>query len=541
MSFRINKFARDMETIGRFYDTRLSTNGIARALEMLDTSANELKRVDFAKLDREGQVDYILLKNEITSRRATYEQRMIGLIEDAAFLGFADPVLTLDQYRRTRAPMDQRGWAMTTWGIPKQIKEARKAVEERNKKAENKEASDEGEKKGDTHVEADQEGDVSSALEALPKWRLHRIAGHAKAAERTLDEWYKHYAPYNPGFDWWMKRPVEDAKKQLAEFDKWLREKMANVKDRNQAPPFGEVVGEQRLEELIGYEMIPYSADELIAIAEKEFAWCEQQQAKAATELGFDKWQDALAHVKDQHVDPGGQATLVSDYAEEAIRFCEKNKLLSVPSLVKETWRVKMVDEKTQKNMPYAAYSGLNVLVAYACANQDHDHKMSAMRGNNLHTTRIVTAHEVVPGHHLQNYYAARYRPYRRIFSTPFFVEGWALYWEMRLWDLGYTRGPEEEMINFLVDEVGHERPQATAEVRRFIAGNYSALYQAGYMLGGKQLISLHRDFVESGKMTEKAFHDRILKMGTIPVEMVRALLDESVELTPDYQPNWKF
>ena len=40
--------------------------------------------------------------------------------------------------------------------------------------------------------------------------------------------------------------------------------------------------------------------------------------------------------------------------------------------------------------------------------------------------------------------------------------------------------------------------------------------------------------------MTERAFHDAILKEGRLPVEMVRALLTGQ-KLTRDFKPGWKF
>ena len=40
--------------------------------------------------------------------------------------------------------------------------------------------------------------------------------------------------------------------------------------------------------------------------------------------------------------------------------------------------------------------------------------------------------------------------------------------------------------------------------------------------------------------MTDRDFHDRILKENAIPIDMVRALLAER-KLTPDYVPDWKF
>ena len=40
--------------------------------------------------------------------------------------------------------------------------------------------------------------------------------------------------------------------------------------------------------------------------------------------------------------------------------------------------------------------------------------------------------------------------------------------------------------------------------------------------------------------MTDRQFHDRILKENGIPIEMVRALLAER-KLTADYVPEWRF
>ena len=46
--------------------------------------------------------------------------------------------------------------------------------------------------------------------------------------------------------------------------------------------------------------------------------------------------------------------------------------------------------------------------------------------------------------------------------------------------------------------------------------------------------------FVQSGIMTNRQFHDAILRNQSIPVEMVRAILTEQ-ELTPDFESSWRF
>jgi uncharacterized protein (DUF885 family) len=198
-----------------------------------------------------------------------------------------------------------------------------------------------------------------------------------------------------------------------------------------------------------------------------------------------------------------------------------------------------------------------------------HEDKLMSMRGNNRHFTRLVAPHELIPGHHLQGFIAQRSNAHRRRFDTPFYVEGWALYWEMKEWDLGWAKTPEDrigmlfwrmhrcarivvslkfhlgemtpqQMIDYLVDRVGHERMGATSEVRRFIGGDYSPLYQCGYMIGAKQLRALWQELVQGEKIKEKDFNDAVLKAGPIPIELLRAEMN-AVPLNAQSEPAWRF
>ena len=96
------------------------------------------------------------------------------------------------------------------------------------------------------------------------------------------------------------------------------------------------------------------------------------------------------------------------------------------------------------------------------------------------------------------------------------------------------------EAVEFLVDGVGHERSAATAEVRRSFDGSYPPLYQAAYMIGGLQLLALHEELVDSGRMSAREFHDAILKGNSMPIELHRARL---TGVTPGwvFTPEWEF
>lgn len=291
---------------------------------------------------------------------------------------------------------------------------------------------------------------------------------------------------------------------------------------------------------------------------------------KASRELGFgDDWKKALEAVKNKYVEPGTQTTLVKQLADEAIAFVEQRDLVTVPPLAKDLWRMEMMSPERQKVNPFFL-GGEIIQVSYPTDTMAHEDKLMSMRGNNPHFSRATVHHELIPGHHLQGFMTARYNPHRDVLSdTPFWGEGWALYWEMVLWDAGFPKTPEDrvgflfwrmhrtariifslsfhlgkmtpqECIDLLVDKVGHERFTAEGEVRRSFNGSYSPLYQVAYMIGGLQFRALSREMVGPGKMAARQFHDTILRSGQIPVEMVRALMQKR-PLTRDYKASWKF
>lgn len=55
------------------------------------------------------------------------------------------------------------------------------------------------------------------------------------------------------------------------------------------------------------------------------------------------------------------------------------------------------------------------------------------------------------------------------------------------------------------------EHATAEGEVGCLFTGDYTPLYQAGYMLGALQIYTLRHDQVDSGRMTEKGIHDRFV------------------------------
>lgn len=377
---------------------------------------------------------------------------------------------------------------------------------------------------------------------------------------------------YDPIFTWWTARPAAAANAALDRLSALLRADGMGVTPEQPDAIVGTPIGAQALADELLLEWIPYTAAELIAIADREFAWCEAELAKAAGEMGFERWQDALEPIKGEHVEPGAQPALVHELAIEAIAFLRERDLVTVPAHAEETWRMAMMSPERQRITPFFT-GGETVTIAFPTASMEHDEKLMSLRGNNRAFARAVVHHELIPGHHLQQWALARHRPHRALFATPFWLEGWALHWEMLLWDRGFATTPQERIgmlwwrahraariqfslrfhlgewsadrcIEHLVERLAHERANAEGEVRRSFSGDYPPLYQIAYMVGGLQMRALHHELVGSGAMTERDFHDEVLRQHSIPIEALRVALRRGLggeRLPRDARPSWRF
>ena len=62
----------------------------------------------------------------------------------------------------------------------------------------------------------------------------------------------------------------------------------------------------------------------------------------------------------------------------------------------------------------------------------------------------------------------------------------------------------------------------------------------AAYLLGGLQLRGLRKELVDSKVMTNKAFHDEIMRQGNMPMALIRLVMTK-MKLTRDMDITWKF
>jgi uncharacterized protein (DUF885 family) len=533
------RYAADRDAINRFYDVRGSVERDER-WKLYDAQIlAELDALDYDTLGVEGRIDWTLLHRHIQSaqRRLAIDHEKSQEVE--ALVPFADSIAKLRGAQRKLEAGEPEKLAATLESIRKDVEKARK--------------------------------DAEAAKDKWTKPLARRGARRIEDLKNIVGDWYRFRADYDPSFTWWTKKPYEALDHALEDHLKYVRETLGgNEPGADKSRPIvGDPIGREALLAELDAALIPATPEELIAIADREMQWCTSQMLECSRALGLgDDWKAALEKVKQDHVAPGEQPKLVADLAREAAAFVEKNQLVSVPPLCMETWRMTMLSADAQRESPFFL-GGEDIQVAFPDASMTNEEKQMSMRGNNRHFAHATVFHELIPGHCLQAWYEERANVHRGIFSTPFYTEGWALYWEMLMWDKGYDATPEdkigalfwrmhrcarikfslgfhlgqmtpEQCVDYLVDAVGHERKNAEAEVRRSFEGGYGPLYQCAYMIGGQQLRALHRDVVDGGGMTDRAFHDAVLQGANMPIEMVRARV-LGTKLAKDWKPAWKF
>ncbi|MDF0706688.1 MAG: DUF885 family protein [Bacteroidota bacterium] len=532
----VTEFEADNWALDRTYIVDESDEYYQRFTKFYSDWQKKMADIDFASLSQQGKVDYILLKSLMSKRSYFLDQDYNAFKEVEEVGNFATEIFPFIKERRRGKKPDSKKLAQT-------LQDATKTI--------------------DSEME-------SWKAKPFKDWQTaDKAAELVVSFQKGLEEAYNFYYGYDPDFTWWVEKPYEKLNKKLTAYAEFLKENYSegSVKDDGSGI-IGKPIGEEALKESLALEFIPYTPAELIKTAEEQFEWCKNEMIKASRELGYgDDWKKALEHVKNTYVPAGEQPQAIMDLYSHSVDFIEERDLITLPALAKETWGMKMMSPERQKVSPFFL-GGRDIIISYPTMEMDHNDKLMSMRGNNPNFSFPTVQHELLPGHNLQYFMTSRHKSYRRPFYNPFWTEGWSLYWEIILWNKEFPQTPEQklgmlfwrihrcariifslkfhlgemtpqECIDLLVDEVGHEYANAEAEVRRSFTTNYPPLYQLAYMMGGLQFYALRNEMLEKG-WTEKEFHDRVMVEGRMPVEILRALLQD-LPLNRNYKTKWKF
>ena len=534
------RYVEDKAAIKRRYEVLLSPTRIERLTEFYLGWQTKLKALSFGDMNHEGQVDYIALRNRIE-----YDLEAVRLDQErgrqmAPLLPFSDSLRRLQEDRHDRIRVHPRTAAGTLNAVANNVSELTAELASGTE--------------GQLH-------DISPVI-------ARRAAIQITHLREVLADWNTFYDGYDPMFSFWVPEPYARVDGALESYADAINKHLVGISEGNKAPIIGDPVLEDGLRADLAVEMIPYSAKELIRIGEREFAWIEEQFRIVSNDMGFgDDWLAAMEHTKNLAPPPGEVPWVIFDIADYSEKFVEGLDNITLPGLTREIWRLKMQTPERQLVQPF--FGGGEVThLSYPTNGMQHEDKMMSMRGNTPHFNFGTVQHELIPGHHMQGFISDRFNTHRgRLNQTPFWGEGWALYWEFQLWDADFARNDPDKIgmlfwrlhraariifslnyhlgnwtpqqaVDFLVDRVGHERANAEAEVRRTTID--APLYQIAYMIGALQFRKLYEEVVESGDMTARQFHDSIMQGGQMPVELVRARLTGQ-PLTADFKSQWRF
>jgi uncharacterized membrane protein YgcG len=368
----INYFTADQSSLNRRYDAAESPAQRQRMHAFYSGWRMRLRDADFEKLSQEGRVDYVLLDNYLTHQVALLDRQDKMRGEVAVLIPFADRLLALQDTRRNLSTIDPRASAATIAQVTKQIDSLRTLFEAPAGRGGNAGAA----------MAASDTGRPRASAPHVSKTVANRGADNVDQIRGVVTSWYRYYDGYDPIFSWWMRDPYRKIDDALTRYARTLRERVVGFRpadaqqvaaaggaggrggaggggggggrggagggnENNEGPIIGDPIGAEGLAADLVYEMIPYTPAELIAIAEREYAFSLSEVKKAAKEMGFgDNWKAAMEKVKNTYVEPGKQPELIRDLARQAEAFFDQHDWVTIPPLAREDWRMEMIDAR---------------------------------------------------------------------------------------------------------------------------------------------------------------------------------------------------
>jgi uncharacterized protein (DUF885 family) len=349
-----------------------------------------------------------------------------------------------------------------------------------------------------------------------------------------------------------LDRAASQSRSAIDDYRAWLETSLAGATD-------DWAIGRDRYDRLIELRAFDgLDADEILEIGIRQLEESRAARADSAREIDPDATEaEVVDRIKSDHPATFGEA--LEAYREAMFRARQHlidRGIVTVPD--DERLEVVRTPEYLQQVIPFAAYfeppkfdsqpSGIYV-VTPAVGNNP-----TAMREHNYSSISNTSIHEAYPGHHLQLAVASHHPSLTRLLvDAPEFVEGWGMYSELMMREHGFDDGPSfrlamhtdaiwracriildirmhrgeigvEEAVDFLTSKTSFEEANARAEVYRY---TYTPTYQLSYLLGRVLLLQLRAD--EQRRLGQafdlKAFHDALLRNGSLPISFQRRLL----------------
>jgi uncharacterized protein (DUF885 family) len=318
-------------------------------------------------------------------------------------------------------------------------------------------------------------------------------------------------------------------------------------------------LGRERYDELVRLRAFgDLDADAILEIGWDQLRTNTEARRAAARELDPDAdLPSVIERLKADH--PATFEEALEGYKDAMRRsraYLIEHDIVTIPD--DEVIDVIATPEYLRSVMPFAAYfsparfdadkRGIYVVTPAV------DNDPNAMLEHYYASISNTSIHEAYPGHHLQLAVADKHPSLTRMLTdAPEFVEGWGMYSEQMMREEGFDAGPAfrtamytdavwrscriildvrmhrgeltpDEATDFLVEHTSFETANARSEVRRY---TYTPGYQLSYLLGKVLILGMREDERRrrGADFSLKAFHDTLLRNGSLPISFHRRIL----------------
>ena len=346
-----------------------------------------------------------------------------------------------------------------------------------------------------------------------------------------------------------VKAAYHEVKKSLDDYESFLKSLKKFKGDFSVGSKlFAKIVEENHF--------LPYSLSEIENIGWSQIKETKKELKNQAKEIDRNKtWQQILADFKKHHgFEKENLVNLYQRETEELKKYLVENQVVSFPQ--DEALEVVSTPDFMRCTTPTAAYQSPGPLekdqkgVFYVSDPkpdlpwEQKDQILQEHAGLTL-----TCAHEAYPGHHLQLIVANRHPSLvRKLAHHVIFVEGWALYTEELIEEIGFIKDPALKLKRLadqlwrayrIVIDIGLQTKKLKiAEAQRLLMENLSFSQQRAqreinwytrrpgypmcYLLGKLEIEKLRKKLKG---YTLKKFHDQLLSCGSIPTALSKKII----------------
>lgn len=381
----------------------------------------------------------------------------------------------------------------------------------------------------------------------VPAWReiMKQSAGSAGSLLRAIETFLGANCKAGNGASSEDKRKLQ---RVLRAIHQYRDTAMARPMDHSKAFALGAAGLQRRIHDSLGLD---YSLAEIESLAWAEVERIRYSMQMVSKRLGRGKCvEEMVEEGRAAWMPPSNLLELYRSETQRLAKAFERADAVEFPKA--DRLEIRLVPAFMRHLFPLAAYSapgpferkqrGVFWVNDLSVTRTSEEEKQAERRQH--FGLALTCVHEAYPGHHLQFVRSNRHpRKWRRMYAHAIFFEGWTLWCEHMLVDLGIEKDPRTQLqqlhdalwrchrilvdlklqtgvytwrqaVNHLCRYLGFTRARAEADVNWYTG---AAGVPMSYWLGRLENERLRRRLVDGRGWSLRKFNDWLLSFGTIP------------------------